>query len=340
MMSRLSSEVVPHNACRASKRDAAPTDFDDIDVMLDDWNRHLQAANRAPSTIRSYLTVGERFARFLRDQGLPTQVTDITRAHIEAWLVHVATAPNQRTGAAISAAQVAKCYRSLQQFFRWAAEEEGTVSPMAKMHPPSVPEQPVPVLADDDLRALLATCAGRSFEDRRDTALLRMLLDTGVRAAEVTNLAVDDADFDQGVAHVLGKGRRRRSAPFGPKTSEALRRYLRVRARRPDAARAELWLGAKGPLTESGVAQILERRAGDAGLRHVHPHQFRHTFAHYQFGGRRPGAGPDAIGGVAVAGDGRPVCRQRGRRAGPGCPLPAGARGQAVKRGTRSLSPG
>jgi integrase len=87
---------------------------------------------------------------------------------------------------------------------------------------------------------------------------------------------------------VLGKGRRRRSAPFGPKTSEALRRYLRVRARRPDAARAELWLGAKGPLTESGVAQILERRAGDAGLRHVHPHQFRHTFAHT---GWRPAAG-------------------------------------------------
>jgi integrase len=116
-------------------------------------------------------------------------------------LVQVATVPNQRTGAAISAAQVAKCYRSLQQFFRWAADEEGTVSPMAKMHPPAVPEPPVPVLTDDDLRALLATCAGRSFEDRRDAALLRTLLDTGVRAAEVTNLAVDDVDFDLGVLH-------------------------------------------------------------------------------------------------------------------------------------------
>ena len=267
-------------AATTIRRDSGPGDFDDVDVMLADWKRHLQAANRAPSTIQSYLAVGERFAHFLRDQGLPTQVTDITRAHVEAWLVHVATEPNQRTGGAISAAQVAKCYRSLQQFFRWAADEEGTVSPMARMHPPAVPEQPVPVLSDDDLRALLATCAGRSFEERRDTALLRMLLDTGVRAAEVTHLAVDDVDFDQGVAHVLGKGRRRRSAPFGPRTSEALRRYLRVRARRPDAGRAELWLGAKGPLTESGVAQILKRRARDAGLPHVHPHQFRHTFAH------------------------------------------------------------
>jgi hypothetical protein len=68
-MSRLGSDVVPHNACKASQRDAAPTDFDDIDVVVDDWNRHLQATNRAPSTIQSYVAVGERFARFLRDQG-------------------------------------------------------------------------------------------------------------------------------------------------------------------------------------------------------------------------------------------------------------------------------
>ncbi len=38
--------------------------------------------------------------------------------------------------------------------------------------------------------------------------------------------------------------------------------------------------GKKGRLHESGIAQMLDRRASAAGLRHVHPHQFRHTFAH------------------------------------------------------------
>ena len=41
-----------------------------------------------------------------------------------------------------------------------------------------------------------------------------------------------------------------------------------------------LWLGPKGALTDSGVRQLVERRAAEAGLGHIHPHQLRHTFAH------------------------------------------------------------
>jgi hypothetical protein len=33
-------------------------------------------------------------------------------------------------------------------------------------------------------------------------------------------------------------------------------------------------------MTASGIAQVIRRRARAAGLGHVHPHQFRHTFAH------------------------------------------------------------
>jgi site-specific recombinase XerD len=79
----------------------------------------------------------------------------------------------------------------------------------------------------------------------------------------------------------MGKGRRARAVPFGAKTAEALRRYLRARAREKAAAGTDaLWLGKKGPLTDSGIRQLLERRADDAGVPRVHPHLFRHTFAH------------------------------------------------------------
>ena len=40
------------------------------------------------------------------------------------------------------------------------------------------------------------------------------------------------------------------------------------------------WLAKKGRMTDSGVRQMLERRCVDAGIPTVHPHQFRHTFAH------------------------------------------------------------
>ena len=71
-------------------------------------------------------------------------------------------------------------FRGLQQCYRWAAEEEIIVtSPMALTHPPAIPEVPVPVVSMDDLRLLLKVCQGRSFTERRDTAILRLFLEPG-----------------------------------------------------------------------------------------------------------------------------------------------------------------
>ncbi len=103
-----------------------------------------------------------------------------------------------------------------------------------------------------------------------------------MRLAELAGLAVADLDLDvDNVAVVLGKGRCPRACPFGHSTAQALDRYLRVRARHPHASASALWLGerGKGPMTASGVAQVIKRRAAEAGIGHVHPQQFRRTYA-------------------------------------------------------------
>lgn len=247
--------------------------FDDISTLLPDWRTHLRARNVAPATIASYLRCAMNLLAYLNSHGMPTTVSGVHREHLEAFLADMA--------GRLSAATTAKHYRSLQQLFRWLVEDgEINESPMARMRPPSVPEQPVDVLTDDELRALLDTCKGNTFENRRDTALIRMLMDCGVRASELIGLALEDLDPEQGVAMVMGKGRRGRAVPYGRKTADALRRYLRGRAQHPAGDLPALWLGKKGPLTVSGLAQILERRGRDAGVGHVHPHRFRHTFAH------------------------------------------------------------
>jgi integrase len=127
---------------------------------------------------------------------------------------------------------------------------------------------------------LLAACEGKGFEQRRDSAIIRTLLDTGVRAAELVGLRVADVDFDYEVVTVVGKGRRLRSTPFGQKTGRALDRYLRARRRHPFAELDALWLSAKGELTASGVQQMLNRRTKAAGIGHIYPHMFRHFAAH------------------------------------------------------------
>ena len=91
-------------------------------------------------------------------------------------------------------------------------------SPMAEMNPPTLAEKPIRVLSDDQLRALLATCKGKGVVDRRDNAILRLFIDTGIRRAEMAGLKVDDVDVREQVAQVFGKGRRPRSVPFGVRT--------------------------------------------------------------------------------------------------------------------------
>ncbi len=236
--------------------------------------RHLRAANKSPRTIETYLDAVDLFGRFLVERGMPTDVAAIRREYIEAWLVDLAERGQ-------APATVSNRYRSLHSFFVWLVDEdELTRSPMDRMRPPHVPEQPPAILRDDELAALLKACAGSGFEARRDTAIIRLLVDTGMRRGELVGLKVADIDFDHDVAIVMGKGRRARSCPFGHRAAQALDRYLRLRARHPHAALEALWLGRKGALEANGVLQLVRRRGRQAGIPDLHPHVFRHTYAH------------------------------------------------------------
>jgi len=252
------------------------TSVGDISMLAASFTRYLRAANRSPKTIRTYGEAVEGFTRFLVEQGMPTQVAVISREHVESFM-------EQLLGR-WTASTALNRYQGLRQFFRFLEEDgEITESPMARMSPPKVPEAPPPVLTDDELRALLKAAEGNSFEQRRDIALLRMLIDTGARVSEIANLSnsTSDVDLDAGTITVLGKGRRVRILPLGNKAVRALDRYLRARSAHPLVGEPWLWLGTKGRLTDSGIRQMLERRGEEAGIaRKVTPHQFRHSFAH------------------------------------------------------------
>jgi len=235
------------------------------------FERHLRAENKAARTVETYLEAVLQLEAFLaaRGRGLATA----SREDIEAYLAGLL--------ARWKPATAANRYRALRVFYAWL-EEEGEIAtdPMAKMKPPRVPEQPAPVLTEDLLRRLLAACAGRDFEARRDRALILLLLDTGGRLAEVAGMRLGDLNFEYDVVIVTGKGGRDRALPFGNRTGKALDQYLCARARHPHAELEWFWIGRKGRVTDSGIAQLLRRRGREAGIEHLHAHLFRHTFAH------------------------------------------------------------
>ncbi|MDP8905603.1 MAG: tyrosine-type recombinase/integrase [Chloroflexota bacterium] len=246
----------------------------DVLSNLADFGRHLRAGNRSPATIKSYAEAVRQLDAFLEAKGMPRSVAAIRREHVESFL--------EDQLARLRPASAAARYRSLQQFFRWlVGEGEIAESPMARMRPPAIPEAPPAVLRREHIEALLKATAGTDFESRRDRAIVSLLLDSGMRRAELAGIRLEDLDMEREDVIVMGKGRRPRVCPFEAETARDLSRYLKARAKRPDARSPWLWLGKKGRLTEDGIAQVLKRRGQEAGLEgRLHPHLFRHTFAH------------------------------------------------------------
>ncbi len=240
-----------------------------------DFGVSLKAEGKSPNTLRLYLGAVDKLATWAAQNGGPDDPADVTRADLTAFMAAMTEQWKPATCSVV--------FRALQQFFNWMVrEEELDRSPMDRMRAPAVPEQPVPVLTDDQLRALLGTCDGRDFVDRRDTALIRLFVDTGCRRGEIAALTTEDVDLDDQVIRVIGKGCRVRVIPFGAKTAQAVGRYLRMRDRDRWAHTDLLWLGEKGrgPFGADGIRQMLERRGQAAGIPGLHAHQFRHTAAH------------------------------------------------------------
>jgi integrase len=255
--------------------------------LRESWARSLRARNMSPRTQQMYLHAAAQFGAYLTAEWPKVAPADLTREHVEGFLETFAAGKQAGDLDAFDGGRapstVSLTYRALQQWFAWLVEEdEIDADPTARMHAPIVPETPVPVLTDDQLRALLASCAGRRLVDRRDLALFRLLIDTGGRLDEIARLKVSDVDLEQQVCQVLGKGRRPRTLPFGVKTAEALDRYLRLRKTDKHADLPGLWLGekGKGPLTANGVYQVVKRKGRLVGVPELHPHMFRHTMAH------------------------------------------------------------
>jgi site-specific recombinase XerD len=249
------------------------------------WRRSLEAANKAPKTIVTYLFAVDRLAGQV---GADRPINKITRADHEATLLSL----KGRGGAEAQPASVSTVYRSLRAFWGWVVTAEDLPvkrDPMNGMRGPIVPPKEVDMLSDAELRRVLATCKPRSrhaYLGHRDEAIIRMIATTGIRLAEVANLRVSDVDYlsPEPTFRVLGKGRRPRELPIDGDTLAALKLYLgpkKERSRHAAAGSDWLWLARGGQMSAGGIAQMFAVRGKAAGIaRRVHPHELRHRFIH------------------------------------------------------------
>lgn len=262
----------------------------DLSDLLDSWLLALRAERKSEKTVATYSDGVRAFLRWAADKGIePT----LTRDCVNNFITDLLDAGAEGTTA--RARQLA-----VRRFSAWAASEgEIDHDELAHLKPPKIDTKVVPELDEDQVRALIAACQGRSFVDRRDEAMVRFMLETLARIGEVIAMTVDDVDLREGLAIVRrGKGGKGRRVPFGPQTGRALDRYLRMRRGHRLADSGRLWLGDRGAtLGYPGARKALLARARAAGIADFHPHVLRHTGS-----GRWLGAGGSETGLMAIAG--------------------------------------
>lgn len=255
-----------------------------LEDLAASFRRDLRAEGRSDRTAVVYGQSIRFFSAWLVARGRTATLDELERAAIRAWLAELADRLEPGT--------VRTRYKGLRRFCRWLhAEGEIQLDPMAGMEVPKVVDKPVPTITDEDLAKIVKACAGRDFDGRRDEALVRFLLDTGCRVSELCGITLDDLDLDRETALVIGKGSKRRSVYFGARTARALDRYMRERRTHKHAYCPALFLSQRGPLSPDGARDLLRRIGAAAGVNDLHPHRFRHTFAHdFLLAG---GQGPD-----------------------------------------------
>lgn len=263
----------------------------DIEQFRADWISEAEYLQQSPHTITGKRLALDKLLWWLRDSGCgecgPQELRRFFAYIGNGHLRPEGRWGNSRLKAPPSARTIQYYFNYLRSFLRWL-EAEGYIeaNPMSGLAVPKSRPEPIQPFSTENIVALLEA-ARRSNHPRRDEAILRFMLDTGVRASELCGLCLKDLDLRpaNGEAMVLGKGNKVRAVMFSRKTARAMWQYLRESpARQPNtpvflADRGPAGLGA--PLTRSGLLQLFERLESAAGLTRVRcsPHTMRHTFA-------------------------------------------------------------
>jgi site-specific recombinase XerD len=170
---------------------------------------------------------------------------------------------------------------TIRGFFAFLVQEGVLVaSPAEKLIPPERERTQPRVLSEPEYKRLLTAVHG----EIRDEAIIELLLQAGIRLAELARLKVSDIELPAkvdrehtGAVHIQGKGRKARTVTLNFKACRALRNYLQVG---PRAEESELFITKFGkPIGPRSIENVVTKYLAVAGIQGASVHALRHTFA-------------------------------------------------------------
>ncbi len=194
-----------------------------------------------------------------------------------------------------SAATAKRRMSAVKGFHRFCLQEGfARKNPTAPVRMPKTPDRLPDVISIEDACRLLDGLSGTRPQDLRDRAILEALYGCGLRVSEACSLDVQNVSLEEGFLRVFGKGSKERLVPISGTAATALEEYLKDgrpalsmhgRAPTPDDLSA-VFLNQRGRrLTRQGLFKIVGAAGEAAGIRKLHPHTLRHSFATHMLSG-------------------------------------------------------
>lgn len=251
-----------------------------LEELIEGFRLYCLAEGKAPKTIGWYIPKLIYLKQYLEENGLPTDVTQMTINHLRTFIVHLQTEVRvgqnnpyrPATDKLLSPRTVAGYARVFKLFFNWVEREGYTENnPARLLRAPKASTKIVETFTDDQIQRLLGAVDIKEVNGFRDLCIMLLFLDTGIRLTELINLQIPDADLERGELKIRGKGGKERIVPVGAKVQKALWKY--IHRYRPESAHPNvqnLFLSIQGyGLSGSRVYRVLAGKGKKAGLQGV-----------------------------------------------------------------------
>lgn len=237
-----------------------------VSITIQNFLLERRAARYSPNTLRCYRVTFDKMVAYFGD----IAIKQITRIEIVEFL------DKQEN---VSAKTLRNYHSDLSALWQWAVQrglcDENIIR---SIRAPIAEKKEVIPFERAEIIALInqTVQSPNQVIALRNKAMLYILLDTGVRASELCGLKTQD--INQVTMHitVFGKGRKERRIPISETTLSSIKNYLQERTGKSDWVFTTL---NNRPADRNRLADILEAIGNRAGVAHVHPHRFRHTFA-------------------------------------------------------------
>ena len=293
---KVEGRQVPFLVVRRAGYNQRWEDMEKLTIPLTRLTEHytidLRSQNKSDKTVKWYIANLRSFEIWLKRHRRLGQLSDLDINTVRLYVLYLQDehpkyqghpyTPSR--GDRLSDYSVQGHVRTLRAFSSWL-QREGYLEEnvLSRMRVPKAMKEEIKPLTPDEISNILSCFSANTAIGCRSYAIVYLMLDAGLRVSEVTSLEMKNVDLEQGQLLVTGKGNKQRQVPIGSNAQKYLQRYIyhfRPEPLFPEKDNVFLTVEGK-PLTDNSLKLFFTRLKVRTGIKRLHAHLLRHTFATY-----------------------------------------------------------